>query len=60
MVPTHTLNRPNELLIAVALFEYSREWATAEPANSEQAWFFCRVIYERHGIIPSEAVLKLE
>ncbi|WP_114579515.1 hypothetical protein [Saliphagus sp. LR7] len=60
MAPDYTLDRNDELLIAVSLFEYSREWEIAEPWNAERAWFLCRVICERHGLSPSEAVLELE
>lgn len=47
MASNHDLDRHDELLIAVALFEHSREWD------------LCRVIYERHGLTPSDAVLEL-
>lgn len=60
MAHDHTLDRQDELLVAVALFEYSREWATAKPVNAERAWFLCRVICERHGLTPGEAVLEIE
>lgn len=60
MAPDHIIDRHDELLIAVALFEYSLEWETAEPANAERAWFLCRVICERYGLTPSEAVLEIE
>lgn len=50
----------DELLIAVALFEYSRLWAGAELVNGERAWFLCRIICERHGLTPSEACLQLD
>lgn len=59
MAPEYTLNRQDELLIAVALFDYSREWAEAEPWNAERAWFLCRVVCECHELTPSEAILEL-
>lgn len=59
MAPNHTLNRRDGLLTAVAVFDHSHEWETAEPANAERAWFLCRVICERHGFASSEAILEL-
>ncbi len=60
MAPDHTLDRQDELLIAVALGEFAREWESAEPLNAERAWFICRVICERHRLTPSEALVELE
>ncbi|WP_114579494.1 hypothetical protein [Saliphagus sp. LR7] len=59
MASDYTLDRHDELLIAIPLFEHSREWATAEPTNAERAWFLCRVVCERHGLTPSEAILEI-
>lgn len=50
----------DELLIAVALHGYAREWASAEPRNAERAWELCVAICESHGLDPAEAVLRLK
>lgn len=60
MLPDHDIHPQDELLIAVALHGYAREWAGAEPANAEQAWNFCATICESHGLEPAEAVLQLD
>lgn len=52
-------DRHDELPIAVAPFEYSREWATAEHVNAERASFLWRVLCKHHGLTPSEAVLEI-
>lgn len=51
MTSDHGLDRQDELLIAVALSELAREWATTEPVNTERACELGRGISRATGSI---------